>query len=85
MEDISEITGVFDLEDEILGLEMKDRINSALEVLDERSKKVITMRNQGFSFIEIAKVMGISEGSARVINHRAIKKLKEILEKEEII
>lgn len=85
LEDIPEPTSVIHLEDEIIGREMRDKINSALEILDERSQKVIALRNQGFSFLEIGNAMSISEGSARVINHRAIKKLKEIFEKEELI
>ncbi|WP_073005102.1 RNA polymerase sigma factor [Clostridium amylolyticum] len=85
LEDIPELVSVIQLEDEILGREVREKIKSTLETLDERSQKVIALRNQGFSFLEIGKIMGISEGSARVINHRAIKRLKEILEKEEII
>jgi RNA polymerase sigma-70 factor (ECF subfamily) len=40
------------------------------------------MRIEGFSYYEIAKRYEISESSARVINFRTKKKIRQILEKE---
>lgn len=82
--DMPEPIAAFDLEMEILDRELRSKIKSVLNTLDERSRKVIVMRSQGFRFSEIGDYIGISEGSARVINHRAMKKLRKFLEKEGI-
>jgi len=82
LDDIPEPAAAFDLEIEVIGRELKSSINSALNTLDERSRRVVIMRSQGFSFLEIGVAIGVSEGSARVLNHRAMKKLKEFFEKE---
>lgn len=58
------------------------RVNSLLEVEDERAKKILTMRADGFSFHEIGEIIGISDSSARVIDFRVKKKLKKILVEE---
>jgi len=84
LDDIPEPIAALDLEDEILDNELRIEIHSVLNTLDERSRKVILLRNQGFRFSEIGTIIGVSEGSARVINHRAIKKLKEAFEREGI-
>jgi RNA polymerase sigma-70 factor (ECF subfamily) len=43
------------------------------------------MRVEGYSFFEIAQKHGISESSARVIDHRAKRKIREALAKEGIV
>ncbi len=43
------------------------------------------MRINGFSYYEISKKLGITENSARVIDFRTKKWLKDILEKEDLI
>ena len=43
------------------------------------------MRIEGYSYLEIAQKYEISESSARVIDYRAKKKIKETLIKEGII
>ena len=63
----------------------KDIIDKITELLDkepEKNKKIILMRTEGFSFREIGESVGISENSARVIDFRTKKKIKEILIKE---
>lgn len=82
LDDIPEPAAAFDLELEILDRELKERISAALRTLDERARQVVVMRSQGHSFAEAAATVGVSEGSARVIHHRAMKKLKEYLGKE---
>jgi RNA polymerase sigma-70 factor (ECF subfamily) len=66
-------------------VEKSELAKRTLELLaqeDSRTRTIVMMRIEGFSFYEIAKQSGISEGSARVINFRAKKRLKEILMKE---
>ena len=48
----------------------------------ERSRDIVLMRLEGYSFHEIASKHGISESSARVIDFRTRKKLREILKEE---
>lgn len=62
--------------------EVAKRTVDLLSQEDTRTRAIVMMRIEGYSFYEIAKESGISEGSARVINFRAKKKLKEILTKE---
>ncbi|OON95175.1 MAG: RNA polymerase subunit sigma-24 [Candidatus Epulonipiscioides saccharophilum] len=63
----------------------KQTIDKILELLNmeaEKSRRVVLMRVEGFSFYEIAKELSISESSARVIDFRTKKKIKQILVKE---
>ena len=63
----------------------KEIINRIYELLDEVSvisKQIVLMRVEGYSFDEIASALSISSSSARVIDFRTKKKIKEILNKE---
>ena len=62
--------------------ELKERIEEILAKEDDRTSKIVMMRVEGYSFYEIAKIFNISEGSARVIDFRTKKKLKDIFIKE---
>ena len=48
----------------------------------ERTRKIVLMRLEGYSFYEIGKKCGISESSARVVDFRTKAKIREILKKE---
>lgn len=50
----------------------------------ERTKDIVLMRIEGYSFYEIAKKHYIAESSARVMDFRAKKKIRETLKKEEL-
>ena len=62
--------------------EVSNRILDLLDKEDKRTKAIVMMRVEGYSFYEIANKFKISEGSARVIDFRTKKKLREILIKE---
>lgn len=62
--------------------EVTRRIYNLLEQESERSKNVVLMRLEGYSFYEIGKKYGISESSARVIDFRTKDKIRKILKKE---
>jgi len=49
---------------------------------DERTQKIVNMRVEGYTFGEIGQAVMISENSARVIDFRTRKWIKEKLEKE---
>ena len=58
------------------------RIYSLLEQEPERTRSIVMMRLDGYSFYEIGQKFGISESSARVIDFRTKDKLRKILKKE---
>lgn len=60
----------------------------ALELLEgqnERSRGIVKMRLAGWPFAQIAERFGVSEASARVIDFRARKALRDALEKEGLL
>lgn len=70
------------LEEQCSDRELAARICGLLEQEPERTRKVVQMRLEGYSFREIGVKLGISENSARVIDFRAKQKIREILRKE---
>lgn len=68
-----------DMADDTLLYEL---VNSLLEAKDERSRVVFRMRLDGYSFKEIGAKVGISENSARVLEHRVRVYLQKELRKE---
>lgn len=58
------------------------RLHELLSMEEERTRKIVQMRIEGYSFYEISTSFGISEGSARVIDFRTRRKLKDQLIKE---
>ena len=68
--------------EEIFYKELKRIISEILESESELSRKIFSMRIDGYSYVEIASKCNISESSARVVFFRTKNKLKKILEKE---
>lgn len=62
--------------------ELLGRIHQLLNQEPERTKGIVLMRMEGYSYYEISQKYGISEASARVIEFRAKGKIREILKKE---
>ena len=61
----------------------QQRLRRAILQLGADEQQVVIMRFiEGFEFAEIASVMRKKEGNVRVILHRALAKLRSILEKE---
>lgn len=58
------------------------RALTLLEQEDARTRTVVKMRIEGYSYYEIAQKLDIRENSARVIDFRIRKKLREQLVKE---
>ena len=58
------------------------RVRDLLTQKDERSSRVLYMRAEGYTYAEIVARLGISENSARVIEHRTRTRLKATLQKE---
>ena len=70
------------IEKKIIKNETASRIRNLLSRKDERSQLIVNMRIEGYSYSEIGLKVNISEGSARVIDYRTKKWIKNILEKE---
>lgn len=55
-------------------------VHEAISTLAEEKQKVVLMRYiEGFSFAEIARALKKSEGAVRVILHRSLRELRNIL------
>ena len=52
---------------------------------DERTRTIVMQRMQGVPFETIARALGISAGSARVVDYRTRQWLKETLRKEGLL
>jgi RNA polymerase sigma-70 factor (ECF subfamily) len=65
--------------------QIADRVSELLKMKDSQIQKVVNMRVEGISYNEISEKIGVSESSARVIDFRAKKWIKSILEKEGLI
>lgn len=76
------IIGDHDLEEQAIQKDISNKILSLLNNEQSRTKDIVLMRVEGYSYLEISEKHGISESSARVIDYRAKKKIKDILIKE---
>lgn len=70
-------------ESALLSRQDHDRLHRALAGLDSISLQLITCRFvNGLTHEETARVMGIKESNLRVLQYRALKKLRQIFNKE---
>jgi RNA polymerase sigma-70 factor (ECF subfamily) len=68
-------------EDEIDKQAEMQKLNLALNQLNEIDKQIIVLRFfEDLSFSEVSLIIKVNEGALRVRAHRSLKKLKEILE-----
>lgn len=70
------------VEDQLQNQLLAERIYQLLDQEPERTRGIVLMRIEGFSFYEIGLQYNISESSARVIDFRAKSKIRAILKKE---
>ncbi|WMM26419.1 RNA polymerase sigma factor [Tissierella sp. MB52-C2] len=80
--DLLQLYVVNPMDERLITEEIAKRISNLLLEKDERTQRIVNMRLEGYSFIEIARELSISENSARVIDFRARKWIKSILVKE---
>jgi RNA polymerase sigma-70 factor, ECF subfamily len=52
--------------------------------LPERQRDAISLRHSGLSFEEVGALMGCSEDAAKMLYHRALKAVKEAVQREEV-
>lgn len=72
-------------EGRLLEKETAQRVRELLAMEPERTRTVVGMRLEGYSFYEIGNKLGISENSARVIDFRAKEKIRKTLSKEGLL
>ncbi|MDO5520938.1 MAG: RNA polymerase sigma factor [bacterium] len=70
------------MDDYMIKKEMASRIQELLTEKDEKTRKVVSMRIHGYSYIEISSQIGISENSARVLDFRTKNWIKMKLKQE---
>lgn len=81
-EDIDENT-LEDISNDYTTLEEKLLIKKVMDRLFEEERTLIILRDvNGFSYIEISKIMSCTEGQVKIGIHRARKKFKELYLKE---
>ncbi len=67
-------------DDRVLGLELLDRIEAAIDALPPRQREVITLRDvEGWSAAEVRELLEITEANQRVLLHRARLKVRDAL------
>ena len=52
--------------------------------LPERQREAISLRHSGLTFEEVGVLLKCSEDAAKMLYHRAVKALKEAVEKEAV-
>lgn len=84
IEELSEFyqSSDFSIEERYQHKTFADRFYIILSNEPERTKNIVLMRIDGYSFYEIGQRYGISENSARVIYFRTKTKIREMLKKE---
>lgn len=81
-DDLLEIYITESMEDRLIAKETIFRIHELLSTKDERTRNIVNMRIDGFSYSEISEKIGVSESSARVIDFRVKKWIQSKLEME---
>lgn len=77
-----ELANAKGIEEQYLDKEVLERIYTLLETEPDRTRSIVRLRMEGYSFYEIAKNENISESSARVIYFRIKEKIRQTLREE---
>ena len=85
LEDLAGLTAGEEPADAAAARMLRDRIRTLLAQKDERTRTIVMQRMQGVPFETIARALGISAGSARVVDYRTRQWLKETLRKEGLL
>ncbi len=78
--EVEVVSGAESLEEQVDKQLSAERIQTALATLPKEMRSVVTLRFiLGHSARKTGESLGLSEGNVRVIQYRALKKLKEVL------
>jgi RNA polymerase sigma-70 factor (ECF subfamily) len=65
-------------------VQTQEQLRQAIQQLTRAQQRVIVLRfGEGFKIAEVAQLMGKSEGAVKVLQHRAIRRLRALLDREE--
>ena len=68
----------YDALDALVAEEAESKVRRAVDALSPTQREVFTLRvEQGMSYMEIAEIVGTTEGAARVHYHNAMRAVKE--------
>lgn len=84
-DDLVEVYVSEHMEEHLINKEAIRRVNELLQTKEETTRKIIKMRLHGYSYVEIAKEVNITENSARVIDFRTKRWLRETLKEEGLV
>lgn len=59
------------------------RVRAALDLLSERDRQLLLMREEGFRYQEMAKAVGVAPGSVGTLIARALKKFEAVYRRDE--
>jgi RNA polymerase sigma-70 factor (ECF subfamily) len=63
--------------------ELQQRLRLAIAQLTRDQQQVILLRfGEGFKIAEVSRLMGKSEGAVKILQHRAVKRLRRLLDRE---
>ena len=82
LQDLVEVYIEEDITSHLLSKQAAERARELIMQKDERTQAIMNMRIEGYAYKEIAARLGMSEGAARVIEHRAKNQLRAQLKKE---
>ncbi len=83
--DLLEVYVGEEMMDHFLTREALVKVGELLQQKEERVRRVVALRVSGIPYQQIARELGITESSARVIDFRTKKWLKQTLEKEGLL
>jgi RNA polymerase sigma-70 factor (ECF subfamily) len=74
---------VTDADDRLVARTWSDALRTALDELPARQREVVVLRDvEGLSSLDVADLLGVSEGNQRVLLHRGRSRLRSLLEHE---
>lgn len=77
---VASISGLFEPEAHLHTLELRERLEGALEGLSDRRRQALGLHLRHFTNEEIARFMGISRNAAKVLIYKIRRDLHEFLE-----
>jgi RNA polymerase sigma-70 factor (ECF subfamily) len=64
--------------------EMEERLRTAVRQLTQDQQQVVLLRfGEGLTAARVGQLLGKSEGAVKILQHRAVKRLRKLLEHEE--
>lgn len=72
-------------EEQVIDRERRDVVHLVLQQLPKRDREVVELRLAGLSGLEIAETLHCSHQAVRTAHHRAMQRIRELLENEGLV